>query len=71
MTGRGAANLLTRTTAILAACFMTTSILLAILAGGDRGPGSIIDREATSGQPAQEQPAEPAEPAGPKVPISQ
>ena len=65
MTGRSAANLLTRTTAILAGCFMITSILLAVLAGGSRGPGSLIDREATSRPPAQEQPADPAKPAGP------
>ena len=32
MTGRGQANLLTRTTAVLAAAFFTTSILLSILA---------------------------------------
>lgn len=51
MTGRGAANLLTRTTAILAACFFATSILLAILVGSGRESGSILD------QPAQEQPA--------------
>ena len=35
MTGRGAANALTRTTSILAACFFATSITLAVIA--DRG----------------------------------
>ncbi|WP_421709576.1 preprotein translocase subunit SecG [Algihabitans sp.] len=44
MTGRGTANLLTRTTAILAACFMMTSIGLAILAGGHSDGGSILDQ---------------------------
>ncbi len=43
MTGRGTANLLTRTTAILAASFMVTSIVLSILASGGSQPTSIID----------------------------
>lgn len=43
MTGRGTANLLTRTTAILAASFMVTSIILSILASGSSQPTSIID----------------------------
>ena len=34
MSGRTTANLLTRTTAILAGSFMATSILLAVLSGG-------------------------------------
>lgn len=37
MSARGAANALTRTTAILAACFFATSIALGILAGVDGG----------------------------------
>ena len=45
MTGRGAANLLTRTTAILAALFFITSISLTIISNGDRaGNTSILDR---------------------------
>ena len=45
MTGRSTANLLTRTTAILAAAFMATSVLLVVLrdraarAGVDHRPG--------------------------------
>ena len=50
---RGAANALTRTTAILAICFMFTSLMLAILAGGGRSGGSILD----SAPAAQEAPA--------------
>ena len=46
MTGRGAANLLTRTTAILALGFMITSLSLAWLAAHRGGPRSIL--EATS-----------------------
>ena len=44
MTGRGTANLLTRTTAILAGAFFLTSILLTILAQNTSRPGSILDR---------------------------
>jgi len=48
MSVRGAANLLTRTTAILAVAFLTTSIILAILAGGERsGPSIMQDLGAT------------------------
>ncbi len=43
MSVRGTANLLTRTTAILAGCFMATSIVLAILAGGHRQQAPIVD----------------------------
>ena len=60
MTGRGAANLLTRTTAILATTFMATSILLAILVGSGRESGSILD------QPVQEQPAPLPQPSVPQ-----
>jgi len=62
MTARGSANLLTRTTAILATLFIATSILLAILSGGHSKPRSILDAPATSA---------PAEPAKPAVPLSQ
>src|SRR5690606_38677609 len=57
MTGRSAANLLTRATAILAACFMGTSLLLTILAGGHGEPRSILEEVPP---PAANQPAEPA-----------
>ncbi len=43
MTGRAAADMLTRTTAILATCFICTSIVLAILAGSHES-GSLLDR---------------------------
>ena len=67
LTGRGTANLLTRTTAILAAGFMTTSILLVILSGSDR-PSSILDN-LPSEAPAPAAPVEaPALPSGPSVP---
>jgi preprotein translocase subunit SecG len=61
MTGRGAANLLTRTTAFLATGFFATSILLAVLAGGNKAPTSVIDTA-----PVQQQPVAPAGPTVPK-----
>ncbi len=46
ITVRGSANLLTRTTAILAALFFASAIGLTILAELDRGTSSILDRAA-------------------------
>lgn len=43
MTGRAAGNLLTRTTAILAAAFFSTSLLLAVMADTRSQPASILD----------------------------
>ena len=43
MTARGTANMMTRVTAILAACFFGTSLILAIMAGGQQEASSIID----------------------------
>ena len=67
MTGRSTANLLTRTTAILAAGFMATSIVLALLAGMQRAPRSIIEQTQPA---APSTPAAPAEPATPSVPLT-
>ena len=63
LTGRGTANILTKTTAILAAAFMATSITLSILAGAGRESRSIIDElpvTAPSGESSA--PSEPAVP---------
>ena len=46
MTVRGSANLLTRTTGVLAALFFATAIGLTILAELDRGTDSILDQAA-------------------------
>jgi preprotein translocase subunit SecG len=43
MSGRGAANVLTRTTAILAAAFFATSILLSVLSGAAQKSRSLLD----------------------------
>lgn len=62
MSIRGTANLLTRTTGILAAAFFATSIILALMAGTHRKPSSVVDPAPTT----QQTPAVPAAPAVPK-----
>ena len=52
MTGRGQANALSRATAILAALFFATSLIMSIIAGWSRAPRSIIDTPATTSAPA-------------------
>lgn len=44
MSGRGAANALTRMTAILAAAFFATSITLTLFSSGGGGGGSVLDK---------------------------
>jgi preprotein translocase subunit SecG len=58
LTGRGQANALTRTTAILGGTFFVTSLILAILAGVHREPKSILDTAPGASQSA------PAAPTG-------
>src|SRR5580700_10366395 len=53
MSSRGTANLLTRTTAVLAVGFFVTSLFLSWLASYDRKPSAIIGATPTS----QSQPA--------------
>lgn len=63
MSGRGTANLLTRTTAILAAGFMVTSLSLTILAASNRAPRSILeDIPVTTTAPIPDQPERPSVP---------
>ncbi len=71
MSARGTANLLTRTTAILAGCFIATSLVLAILAGHSGGGGSILDLPASAPSEAPAAPAVPAVPGEPTAPIAQ
>ena len=47
MSSRGTANVLTRATAILAAVFFVTSIVLTILARNGERPSSILDQVNT------------------------
>jgi preprotein translocase subunit SecG len=76
-TARGGASFLTRTTAILAASFIATSLLLAILATGREEGSSILEDmpvEAPATAPQPDVPAAPSEPAGepsaPEAPIA-
>mgnify|MGYP001354278638 CR=1 FL=1 len=73
LTGRSTANLLTRTTAILAAIFIVTSLTLAKLSGSD-GNRSFFDQAPPAGSEAPvepETPPEPQTPAAPQAPVAQ
>jgi preprotein translocase subunit SecG len=60
MSSRGTANLLTRTTAVLAVGFFLTSLLLSWLASYNRAPASIIDSTpASQSQPGGATPVAP------------
>lgn len=71
MSGRGQANLLTRTTAFLAAGFITTSLLLAILASRSSEPTSILDEggPAPVGAPLSDAPT-PSQAPAPPAPVA-
>lgn len=49
MTARGTANLLTRATGVLAACFFVMTVVLAGVFRNDKGERSIIDDESALG----------------------
>jgi preprotein translocase subunit SecG len=51
LTSRGTSNVLSRTTAILAAVFFATSLMLSILAGMGRRPTTILPTSAPTNQP--------------------
>jgi preprotein translocase subunit SecG len=85
LTSRGTSNVLTRSTAILAAVFFATSLILSILAGLDRKPTSILGTGGPSAplsapasiplgtsrtEPAPAPVPAPAQPSGPQVPES-
>jgi preprotein translocase subunit SecG len=85
MTGRSAGNALTKTTAVLAACFFATSLALSILASqhgpapsilaptGQGGGGGLAPLQIP-GAPAPatpQAPADPQAPAAPQAPQSQ
>ena len=72
MTGRGTANLLTRTTAILATLFMALSLTLALMNRGTMGAGRTVLEPPPASAPATTLPTAPAtsapaaqKPAGP------
>jgi preprotein translocase subunit SecG len=83
MSGRGTANLLTRTTAILATLFMALSLTLALMNRGTTGVGgSLMDSQPPASapgpggttqstpDPTTQAPAPPAAPKGPSVPTN-
>lgn len=76
MTARGAGNLLTKVTWILAFLLFGLTIILTVVGNMDRASVSVIDADAvgslattpqTQQQPAQPQPAAPAQPAAPSL----
>jgi preprotein translocase subunit SecG len=70
MGGRGTANLLTRTTAVLAAIFFALSMVLALL-GHTQGSGGLLAPPPAPTAPISGTPATPAPapaPTGPVVP---
>jgi preprotein translocase subunit SecG len=64
VSARGSGNLLTKATGIIAACFISTSLILAILAGNTgSGPArSIVDNPVVKTAPVK--------PTGPTVPLA-
>jgi preprotein translocase subunit SecG len=81
MTARGAADFLTRSTAVLGGLFIVLSIVMAAIAGVSRGPAKIDTSLAntvlpkTAPTPAQPQPATqqsaPTNQQQPSVPLAQ
>ena len=67
MTGRSTANLLTRTTAVLAVLFFATSILLVLLSNPVKVQRSIVDQPSGPVLPMSPAPQAPTAPA-PSVP---
>lgn len=73
MTGRAQANLLTRTTAVLAALFMILSLAIAWYNQPDDTQRSILDSAPAASEPAPAPVEEqaPAVPAAPSAPVAQ
>jgi preprotein translocase subunit SecG len=83
-TSRGAANVLTRTTAILAVAFFITSVTLTVIARREHGPTSVFDQVSPPASGQQQQPPKgtngsapsvlpqlPPANQGPQVPVGQ
>ena len=83
MTARGAADFLTRSTAVLGGMFIILSIVMAAIAGATREPakidtslaGKLAPTQQTQPTPVQPTPAQPANPnqkqQAPAVPLAQ
>ena len=63
LSSRGTANVLTRTTAILATAFFLMSLALSVVAGLDRKPKSILQNTGVA--PSEQAPAGPLPPIEP------
>ena len=76
MTGRSAGNALTKTTAILAACFFATSLALSILASQHSSAPSILPAGSENDLaplqiPESQAPTTPSKPSTPQAPQSE
>jgi preprotein translocase subunit SecG len=79
MTARGAADFLTRSTAVLGAMFIILSIVMAAIAGATRQPvkidtslaGKLAPAHQAQPAPAQPTPAPEQNQQGPAVPLAQ
>jgi preprotein translocase subunit SecG len=71
MTARGAADFLTRATAILGGTFIVLSIVMAAIAGATRQPIKIDTSLANTAIPADQTKPAPAQPAAPAQPQQQ
>jgi len=73
-TARGSANLLTRTTAVLATLFICTSMALGMIASSSHKTRSIVDQIEPAAPLQQDKEVEKAKPstapAAPQVPVS-
>ncbi len=70
-TARGSANLLTRTTAILATLFILNSLALGYIASREHQSHSALDQIPATAPAPEKAPAEPQAPAVPQVPVAQ
>jgi preprotein translocase subunit SecG len=83
MTARGAADFLTRSTAVLGGLFIVLSVVMAAIAGANREPlkidtslaGKVAPKQQSQPAPVQTAPAQPAGPnqnqQAPAVPLAQ
>jgi preprotein translocase subunit SecG len=67
MTARGAADFLTRSTAVLGGLFIVLSIVMAAIAGATREPVKIDTSLANKVAPAQQQQPQQTQPAQPQT----
>jgi preprotein translocase subunit SecG len=69
-TARGSANVLTRTTAVLATLFILNSLALGYIASSEHQNHSLLDQLAPTPVAAPTVPVEPVKPAIPQVPVA-